>query len=76
MEKSDSVPFAATLDRSRDYRPKWKKSDKKDKYHIIYMWNLKHDTNEHIYETKKKKTDTENRLVVVKGEEGSSGLGF
>ena len=24
---------------------------------------------------KKKKTDTENRLVVVKGEEGSSGLG-
>ena len=55
MEKSDSVPFAATLDRSRDYRPKWKKSDKKDKYHIIYMWNLKHDTNEHIYETKKKK---------------------
>ena len=24
----------------------------KDKYHdITYMWNLKYDTNEHIYET-------------------------
>ena len=23
----------------------------KDKYHITYMWNLKYDTNEPIYET-------------------------
>ena len=23
----------------------------KDKYHMIYMWNLKYDTNEPIYET-------------------------
>ena len=32
-------------------------------YDIIYMWNLKYDTNEPIYETE---TDTENRLVVAK----------
>ena len=29
------------------------------------MWNIKYDTNEPIYETE---TDTENRLVVAKGE--------
>ena len=32
-------------------------------YGIIYMWNLKYDTNEPIYETE---TDTEDRLVVAK----------
>ena len=34
-------------------------------YDITYMWNLKYDTNELIYETK---TDIEKRLVVAKGE--------
>ena len=33
--------------------------------YITYMWNIKYDTNEPIYETE---TDTENRLVVAKGE--------
>ena len=33
-------------------------------YDIIYMWNLKEDTNEPIYETE---TDIGNRLVVAKG---------
>ena len=52
---------------------------KKDKerqipYDIISMWNLKYDTNEHIYK-KKKDSDTENTLVVVKGEVGGSRLG-
>ena len=37
---------------------------KKDKerqipYDIISMWNLKYDTNEHIYKKKKKKTQTQ-----------------
>ena len=46
-------------------------------YDIISMWNLKYDTNEHIYKTKEKKdSDTEDRLAVVKGEIGSSRLGF
>ena len=34
-------------------------------YDITYMWNIKYDTNEPIYETE---SDTENRLVVAKGE--------
>ena len=36
------------------------------------MWNLKYDTNELIYETETH-SQTENRLVVVKGEEGWGG---
>ena len=32
-------------------------------YDITCMWNLKYDTNEHIYET-----DTKNRFVGPKGE--------
>ena len=31
------------------------------------MWNLKYDTDEHIYETETD-THTDNRLVVAKGE--------
>ena len=37
------------------------------------MWNLKYDTNEHIYKTNRL-TDIENRLVVAKGEEGEGGM--
>ena len=53
----------------------------KDKYHdITYMWNLKHDTNEPIYETE---TDPQTRIIdpllpremgVGEGRIGSLGL--
>ena len=36
------------------------------------MWNLKYDTNEHIYETRSH-SDTENRLVVAKGKRSGGG---
>ena len=37
---------------SRDYHTKWGKSDRERQiYDIIYMWNLKKDTNELIYKT-------------------------
>ena len=36
-------------------------------YDITYTWNLKYDTNEHIYETKRD-TNVENRLVAANGE--------
>ena len=39
----------------------------KDTYDITYIWNLKYDANEHIYET-----ETDNRLV-TKGEGGEGG---
>lgn len=34
---------------------------------ISLPWNLKHDTDEHIYETEAKARATEKRLVVAKG---------
>ena len=42
----------------------------KDKYHdIIYMWDLKYDTDKLIYETETD-SQTENILVVTKEERG------
>ena len=39
------------MDATRDYHTKQSQKEK-DKYHdITYMWNLKYDTNEPIYET-------------------------
>ena len=35
----------------RDYHTKWSKSERQPLYDIIYMWNLKYDTNEFIYKT-------------------------
>ena len=39
------------------------------------MWNLKYATNEPIYKTKTD-SDTENTLVVAKGEGRTEGLGL
>ena len=36
------------MDTTRDYNPNWSENDK---YYIIYMWDLKYDTNEPICET-------------------------
>ena len=38
---------------TRDYHTKWSKSERERQipYDITYMWNLKYDTNEPIYET-------------------------
>ena len=57
------------MDATRDYHTKWSKSDRERQisYDITYVWNLKYDTNEHIYKTE---TDTEIRLVIAKGEVG------
>ena len=41
------------MDGPRDYHTKWNKSEKERQisYDITYMWNLKYETNEPIYET-------------------------
>ena len=41
------------MDGPRDYHTKWSKSEQERQipYDITYMWNLKCDTNELIYET-------------------------
>ena len=42
------------MDASRDYHTKRSKSERERQipYDITYIWNLKYDTNEHIYEPK------------------------
>ena len=47
--------ICSNMDGLRDYHTKWSQTEK-GKYHIIYMWNLKHDTNEPL---KKIKTDSQ-----------------
>ena len=36
-------------------------------YDITYMWNLKYDTKQYIFETETDFTDRESRLMVAKG---------
>ena len=76
MKKNEIMPLAATWMDLEIIILSEVSQKEKDKYHITYMWNLKYDTNEHIYETDRL-TDIENRLVVAKGEGGweRDGLG-
>ena len=61
------MPFAATwmdlgiiiLSKSKSER------ERQIPYDITYMWNLKYDTNQHIYEID---SQTENRLVIARRE--------
>ena len=45
--------MCGNMDGPRDYHNKWSKADRERQipYNITYMWNLKYDTNELIYET-------------------------
>ena len=63
------------MDGPRDYHTKGSKSERGRQipYDITYMWNLKYDTDQHIYETKTD-TDIENKLIVTKGERGGGGI--
>ena len=77
IKKNEIMPFVATwMDIEITILSEVNQKEK-DKYHnITYMWNLKYDTNEHIYETKRL-TDIEDRHMVAKGEGrwGREGLG-
>ena len=42
-------------------------------HNVTYMWNLKHDTDELIYKTKRRFTDIGNKLMATKGEEVGEG---
>ena len=45
--------ICSNMDETRDYPTKWSKSERERQipYVITYMWNLKYDANEPIYET-------------------------
>ena len=68
-KKEQNNAICCNMDTSRDYRTKQSKSERERQilYDITYVWSLKYDTNEHIYETKTL-TNTENRLVTAKRE--------
>ena len=46
--------ICSNMDGPRDYHTKQSKSERERQilYDIIYMWNLKYDINQYIYETK------------------------
>ena len=49
------------MDGTRDDHTKWSKSEKEWQisYYFTYMWNLKSDTNEPIYEIEKDSKDSQ-----------------
>ena len=52
--------ICSNMDATGDYHTKWRKSQRERQipYDITYMWNLKYNTNEHIYESE---TDSQTR---------------
>ena len=52
------------MDGSRGYHTKQSKSERERQipYDITHMWNLKYDTNEHIYETE---TDSQTDRTII-----------
>ena len=53
IKKEWNNAICSNMDGPRDYHTKWNKPDKERQisWDITYMWNLKYDTNELIYET-------------------------
>ena len=68
------MPFAATWMELETLILSEMSQKDKDKYHMISLntWNLKHGTNEAIYETETD-SQTENRVLVAEGEEEGAG---
>ena len=65
------------MDGPRGYHSKQSKSERERQipYDIIYVWNLKYDTNQHVYETKNRLTDIEKRLAKGEGGWWREGMG-
>ena len=52
-KKERNNAISSNKDGPRDYQTKWSESERERQitYDITYMWNLKYDTNEPVYET-------------------------
>ena len=59
-----------TMDEPRGYYAKQNKLDQERQipYDFTYMWNLKNKTNDQTYQNRNRLIDTENKLVVARGE--------
>ena len=68
-KKEQNNAICRNVDGPRDYHTKWSKSERERQilHDITYMWNLKYDTKELIYE-RETDSDIENKLMVTKGE--------
>ena len=53
IKKERNNAIYSNMDAMRDYHTKWSKSERQIPYDITYMWNLKYDTDEPIYETER-----------------------
>ena len=55
-KKEQNNAIYSNMDATRDYHTKWSKSERQRQipYGIAYLWNLKYDTSEPIYETETK----------------------
>ena len=51
IKKEWNCAICNHMDGPRDYHTKWSQKEKDIPYDSTYMWNLKYDTNELIYET-------------------------
>ena len=51
IKKEWNNTIYSNMDTIRNYYTKWTKPERQISYDITYMWNLKYDTNEPIYET-------------------------
>ena len=75
IKKNEIMPFAAILKVLEIIiLSEVNQKEKEILYDINYMWNIKYDTNEPIYETNRF-TDIEKKLVVTKGEYRKDRLG-
>ena len=63
------VKGCSDTDGPGDYHTKWRESDRDQDHTIPLTWNLTYGTNGLIYKTETD-SQTQNRLVVVKGEAG------
>ena len=64
------------MDGPRDYHTKWNKPDRERQvsYDTTYMWNLKKIRYKRIYlQNRNRLTDTENKLMVTKGDSSGEG---
>ena len=65
--------ICSNMDGPRDYHNKWRKSER-ERYDITYMWNLKYDTNELIYETETDSQIRKTNWPLPKGKVGEEGI--
>ena len=64
------------MDEPRDYHTKWRKSERERQipYDITWMWNLKYDTNELVYETETDSQTERTGLWLPKGRGSGGGM--